>query len=144
MVKSSKITQWMMDGALVDTPPNGLSSVRLPLYCAARNPNIRTLNKRVWNNSKSVRGVGVSVLTLEALLFPVNCRGRECSVYSNLEEGSTAPVISPKDMAGMGHNCETYYKIIDKLEDGHRKIKEERLFTSSNSPQYDFLTTTQR
>lgn len=65
---SQQNTQRVIDGALIDTVLNVLSSVALPLLPAARSANMRD-TERVIGEGKIIGGIGSVIKTIGSLLF---------------------------------------------------------------------------
>lgn len=144
MGMSPKKTQWVVDGALIDTGSNVISSVGLPLLPSARIVNMRNTEPVLGNNPKRLGGIGSVVSTLGTYLFYFHFGGREYSVNLNVVPGPTPLIISHKDLDGMGLNYQTYYKTIDRPEDGYKeKVEMRNYLPFLLFPKYGYLSAAQ-
>lgn len=69
MSMSQKQTEWVIDGAMLDTGFNILSTVGLPFLPTAKIANIRDISALMRENQKGLEGIGSAITTFEKLKF---------------------------------------------------------------------------
>lgn len=107
-------TAWIIDGTMIDTGSNILSSVGGPRLPATKIASMRTTQPLMGKNQKQLGGIGSPIKTLGTFKFYFHFGGREYSVILIIMPGPTPLVISHKDLDNICLNYQIYHKTTDQ------------------------------
>lgn len=126
-----------MDAALIDTGSSHLSTIGERLVSAAQIASVRK-TKPDYSSAKTLRGIGNSrVKTKGTLKFYFLFGGKMYTISLFILDGDDPMIISHKDLDRFGLNYQSYFKVIERMEDSYIQQVEMR----NNLPFLVFETT---
>lgn len=124
-------TNCILNGAMIDTGPNVVSSVRLPLVLAARISDMRNRKPVSGENAKRITDIGAETVTVEMLKCFFHFGGREYFVNSNILPIPTTFTVYHKFLHEIGMKYRTYYR--RSIDQRMASLKRPKCETTSNS-----------
>lgn len=98
---------------MVDTGPDILSSVGLPIIPAGKVVIMRSTRPLMWENQENW-GIVSSIIALDIFKSYVHFGRKEYSFTLNIVLGPAPLIISHKDLDSIGLNFQTYRKTMDR------------------------------
>lgn len=142
---SPQNSKWVADNALIDTGTNIISSVGLPLLSAVRAANMRNIEPKIGSNQKHLNVTGRSVRASVTVTFYFHFGGRDYSVMLNILPKATPFIISRRDLDSVRLNYQTFYRVIERPDDGHSEEAEmQNYLPFLVFPEYSILASAQR